>query len=99
MIYRGPLTSAEYLSVNTTYVVFTRQYAAGADDNLMKIIINGVHKASFVPEEATTALTYTNIPLSDCFIGEIKTVRLYNRVLTDAEIQKNRNADKVRYKL
>lgn len=106
-IYDGPQVSLESLTANTLSFAFTRQYVSGADDNLMKILINGTTVATFVPTVATYQSTHTYIGNfapdvvlgSYYYVGEIKAIRLYNRVLTDAEILKNRNADKVRYKL
>lgn len=107
MTYNGPLSKLSYLSVNTPSFAFTRQFTtAGASDNLMRIIINGTTINSFKPMVATHVLDHiyignspTDVGGTYTFVGEIKAIRFYNRVLTDAEILKNRNADKVRYKL
>lgn len=88
----------DYLNKNT---VFTR--VLDSDNKVLKIYLDGNKVAEKTLDsdvyEKTNAQYYFNSPNKDNFIGKINSVKVYNKPLTDQEIQQNYRIEKERWGL
>ncbi|MDN6398808.1 MAG: LamG domain-containing protein, partial [Alkalibacterium sp.] len=91
-----PMT--DYLNKN---ILVTR--VLDSDNKVLKLFINGVKvgEKTFTNNvyETTDGRYYLNSPSKDSFSGNINSLKVYNKPLTDSEIQHNYQLEKERWGL